>query len=397
MNYFTVILKIKSHTQQIILDLKLKQHPKLLLFATLIILILLIYLGNHHQASKKHNINKIPVTVATAQTQNVPVYINALGTVTAKLSVTIKTQVNGKLLKLLPKDGEQVTKGQIIAEIDPAPYKAQVEQYQGQLERDIALLENAKIDLQRYQILWSQNAISKQILDTQKSLLQQYEAAVKSDQGLLDNSKINLSYCTITSPIDGKIGIDLLSEGNLIQISDTTPISTINNLDIVYVTFAIPETELPKVLEQFKELGNLKVESYDYKQDKLLAVGNLYAINNQIDNITGTITLKAEFSNKDRMLFINQFVNVKLLIDTLENAIVVPTSAIQHGPQGNFVYLVQNDNKVHIQMVTTGVTDLDNTVIISGVSENQQVVIEGVDKLINGSSVLISATYGSSP
>lgn len=386
------IFKLKDYTNTKTLSFLWKKHPIYILGIALVTVCLVIYLITHHNSKKRSNIG-VPIGVASSRVQDVPIVVNALGTVTPDISINVRTQVNGQILQLLYRDGQRVRKGQIIAQIDPRIYQAQLLQYQGQLERDIALLENAKLDLKRYKMLWQQNSISQQILDTQIALVKQYEGTIKIDKAMVDNAKLNLSYCTITSPIDGVIGIRQVSEGNLVQTNDTNPIAIIHSIAPTYIMFSTPETELPDIVSKFNKLGKLKVEAYDYKQNKLISTGTLYATDNQIDLTTGTIKLKAQFSNEDHSLFANQFINIKLYVDIIKNAITVPTSAIQYGPNGVFVYLVQ-DGKVITQSVTVGIVYENDTVITSGLSENQHVAVEGVDKLANGTVVVISSDYG---
>ncbi len=383
------ILKLKDWQRLKALNSWCKHHPIYTICISLVFICLLIYLITHHGFRTQGNVG-VPITVASSRIQDVPVIINALGTVTPKMSVNVRTQVNGQLLQLLFENGQRVKKGQIIAQIDPRSYQAQLLQSQGQLERDTALLENAKLDLKRYKMLWKQNSISQQTLDTQTALVKQYEGTIKIDKAMVDIAKVNLSYCTITSPIDGVIGISQVTEGNLVQTNDTQPIAIINSIDPIYIIFAIPETDLPNIATSFNKHSKLKVEAYDHQQDKLLATGTLHAIDNQVDLTTGTVKLEAQFSNANYSLFGNQFANIKLYVDTIKNAVTVPTTAIQYRPNGVFVYLVQN-NTITTQAVTIGFTYNNDTVITSGISENQQVAVQGIDRLTDGTKVVISS------
>jgi multidrug efflux system membrane fusion protein len=329
------------------------------------------------------------VTVAAVQKTDVPVYISTIGNVTPKQTITIVSQVSGQLTKILFKDGQLVKAGDLLAEIDSRPYKALVSQYEGQLVRDMALLKNAKIDLQRYQILWQQNSVAKQVLDTQKALVSQYEGTVKLDRAMIDSAKVNLSYCRITSPINGQVGLHQVDEGNIVQASPSTNIAIVNTINPILVTFDITESDLHKLLVKYNQNKNLEVTVYGKDQKQLLASGNLLAIDNQINIATGTVGLKATFSNDDSLLFPNQFVNVKLLIETVTGALTVPTAAIQKGPKGTFVYRVKKGNKVRIVPIETGPTYSGNVVVNTGLSEGDIVVIDGVDKLTDGVVVKI--------
>ena len=274
-------------------------------------------------------------------------------------------------------------------EIDPRPYKAQLEQYKGQLLRDQAILDSSKLDLKRYQELWKQNSVSKQILDNQIYLVKQNEGTVLLDQGQVDNAKVNLDYCKIYAPADGKVGIAAVNQGNVVQITDANGIVSFTSMDPIYVLFSIPEDKLSEVVEESNK-QTLKVEIYDQFERKLIKTGELYAINNQINTSTGSITLEAEVKNSDNILFPNQFVNVKLLVKTLHDAVVVPTSAVQYGPNGTFVYLLSEDKTtVKVQPVAVDLIDNNNAVIKSGLSAKQVVAISGVDKLTNNALVLV--------
>lgn len=330
---------------------------------------------------------EIPIEIADVTLKNVPVYLPSLGTVKPENATTIKTQVDGQLIKITFKDGQQVKKGDLLAQIDSRSYRAQLLQYEGQLLKDQALLDNANLDLKRYKDLWKQNAISKQILDTQIALVKQNEGIVQLDQGLIENAKVNLSHCNITAPFNGQVGITIANEGDVMQANGNNSIVVINSLNPISVIFTVPEDEISKIAEEFKKT-DLIVEIYDQAGEKLLKTGQLKAIDNQIDVGTGTIKLKAFFENEDLMLFPNQFVNVKLLVKNLQNALTIPTQSLQHGPNGTFVYLV-NKNKVNIQPVEVELINGDITVIKSGVLEKDIVAVTGIDKLKNNAPVTI--------
>ena len=370
---------------------QLQKNRRNLWLLLLIVGIALIYFIKLHHNKPNKGPQGSPVVVTKVQHKNVPVYISALGNVTATYTVTVKTQVNGLLMKVLYKEGQWVKKGDLLAEIDERPLLAQLMQYQGQLVRDQALLDNALIDLKRYQTLWKQDSISQQTLATQESLVRQYQGDVGNDRGLIAYTKVNLIYCHIISPINGRVGLRLVDPGNFVQTSDTTGLVVITTINPITVIFTIPEDDVPKIIPKAFVQKNIKVQAYDRQQNKLLATGKLLTIDNVIDTTTGTVKLRAIFDNKENKLFANQFVNIQLLVDNLLNATVVPTAAIQHGNKGDFVYLFNRaDSLVITKPVTVGITSGDDTVIQNGLAPNQQVVIDGADKLTNGAKVRLT-------
>lgn len=358
-------------------------------FVILVILICLFIYSRSGSSAKPKPPLPTPVALAAAQQKNVPVYIPALGTVTADESVTIRTQINGQLLRVLFTEGQMVRKGTPLAQIDPRPYQAQLAQYEGELMRDKALLDNARIDLKRYEVLWKQNAIAQQTLATQQSLVKQYEGAVALDQGLIQSARLNLVYCYITSPINGRIGLQQVDEGNYVQTSDVNGLALITSLNPITVIFSIPEDTIFQVMSQLRAGKSLTAVAYDRTQNKLLGKGVLLAVDSAIDTATGTVNLKAQFNNEKNTLFPNQFVNIKLRVDTLRQAIVIPTAGVQHRTEGTFVYLTENRQSVSLQPVTTGITDGENTVITHGLLPGQVVVVEGADKLIPGAAIMV--------
>jgi multidrug efflux system membrane fusion protein len=363
----------------------------------LVILTFLILTIHHFITnSKNHSKNKgQTVVLGKVTTANVPVYLSALGTVTPAITINIKTEVTGELIKIFFKEGDKVKAGEVLAEIDPRPFEAQVLEFEGQLARDQALLANAQTDLKRYQKLYKLKSVSQQILDTQKSLVKQLKGTVELDQGQLDNARVNLSYCKITSPIDGRIGIQLVNLGNIVQVSDATGIAVVNSLNPISVEFSLPEDNVPEVAEKVYAGVKLSVKAYDRMQSKLLGTGCVSSLDNQIDPTTGTVKLKANFLNKKNALFPNQFVNVKVLINTLANAAIVPTAAIQQGVKGPFVYLVNPNNTVSVKPVSPGVTEGDYTTVTHSLTPGQSVVLEGADKLSDGSAITVNK--GQSP
>ncbi|MBA4418173.1 MAG: multidrug transporter subunit MdtA [Syntrophus sp. (in: bacteria)] len=329
----------------------------------------------------------VPVTAEAAKKGDMAVYINGLGTVTPVYTVTVKTRVDGQLMDVLYKEGHMVNRGDLLAIIDPRPFEVQLAQAEGQLARDQAYLKNTRIDLERYQVLWKQDSISKQQLDTQVALVQQYEGAVKVDQGLIDSAKLQLVYCRITSPITGRIGLRLVDPGNMVRASDTNGLIVITQLKPITVVFPIPEDSLPQILRRFKTGAQMQVEAYDREQKEKLAAGTLLTIDNQIDTSTGTVKLKATFPNKENELFPNQFVNVRLLVDVRREATIVPSAAIQRGPQGTFVYVVKEDRTVTVRPIVINEIQSGNASIKTGISAGELVVTDGADRLREGAKV----------
>jgi len=353
------------------------------------VLVLLVFVIKYHRTKPTKAAPGLTVVSTAVRNKNVPVYISALGNVVPTYTVTIKTQIDGLLMNVLFKEGQLVKKGDVLAEIDQRPLLAQLTQYQGELLRDQALLDNALIDLKRYQVLWKQDSISQQTLATQEALVRQYQGDVETDKGLIQSTKVNLIYTRIISPIDGRVGLRLVDPGNFVQTTDTTGIAVVTTLNPATVIFNIAEDNIPSVLPQIFANKKIHVQAYDRQQNKLLATGTLIAIDNQINTTTGTVNLRAQFENKDNKLFSNQFVNIKLLQEDLPDAVVVTTAAIQHGSKGDFVYLINPAHStVSVKPVKTGVASGDDTVI-EGLTVGQQVVVDGADKLTDGAKVTI--------
>lgn len=383
-NYFSMISKRKFQW------LPPSRNSAIIIIIMIILLLgLVLYFLLRHK-HKDVVVKPIAVESAVSTRHDVPIYLSALGGVTPIYTVTVKTQLSGQLLQVPFKEGQMVKKGDLLAQVDPRPYEALLTQYEGDLKRDKALLANARIDLKRYQTLWKQNSVSQQILATQIYLVEQYEGAVKIDQGLIEGTKVNLIWCRITSPIDGRIGLRLVDPGNIVQITDTTGIAVVNTLNPITVIFTLPEDNVPQIVPQIYANKKFLVKAYDRQQNKLLATGTLLTMDNQIDPTTGTVRLKATFDNKDNKLFANQFVNVKILVQTLPKATLVPTAAIQHSTTtGDFVYLVNSNNTVIVKSVKTGPVSGSDTVINSGVVPGQSLVVEGADKLRDGAKVVV--------
>jgi multidrug efflux system membrane fusion protein len=334
--------------------------------------------------------NVIPVVTAKVSRADLPVYLNGLGNVTAYYTVTVKSRVDGQLMKVNFNEGDLVQEGQVLMEIDPRPYQVQLDLAQGTFARDTALLTNAKLDLERYTTLIAQDAVPKQQLDTQKALVAQYEGNIKTDQANIDNAKLNLTYAKVTAPITGRVGLRLVDPGNIVHASDQTGMLVITQLQPITCLFTLPEDNLPAVMQKLRAGIHLPVDAYNRDNSQKLDTGTLETVDNQIDSSTGTSKLKAVFPNKQGNLFPQQFVNIQLKVDTLVHKLVVPNVAIQNGQQGTFVYTVNPETSaVHLKTVTVGVTDKENAEIRSGLTEEDQVVVDGTDRLDEGTVVRI--------
>ena len=332
---------------------------------------------------------RLSVLAAPVKKKDVGVYITGIGSVVPLNTVTVKTRVDGEVMKVFYHEGQFVKRGDLLVQIDPRPYQIQLMQASGQLMKDESLLKNAQTDLERYQVLWKQDSIPQQQLVTQESLVKQYEGAIKTDQGAVSNANLQLDYSRITAPISGRAGLRLVDSGNIVHPADTTGLVVITQLQPITVVFPISEDELPKVLKRLKTDSNPAVEAFDRGQQTKLATGKLLAVDNQIDPATGTVRIKAVFPNTDNELFPNQFVNARLFIDHLRGATVVPAEAIQRGPQGAFVYVVKSDKTVIMRPVGLGVTQEDEVVVKTGLTPGELVVVEGADRLREGSKVAV--------
>jgi membrane fusion protein, multidrug efflux system len=329
----------------------------------------------------------VPVTAVAASKGDINIYLNGLGAVTPVHTVTVKTRVDGELVRVLYKEGQIVRKGALLAEIDPRPFQAQLTQAQGQMIRDRALLANARLDRKRYQTLASQDSIAEQQYATQKSLVRQLEGTVKFDQGQIDNAKLQITYSRVTSPISGRIGLRVVDPGNIVHATDTTGLCIITQLEPITVIFTIAEDSLPPVLDKIRAGEQLPVDAYNREQTKKIASGRLLTMDNQIDPNSGTVRLRAQFPNKDHALFPNQFVNAHLLLETRRDVIIVPTAAIQRSLKGPFVYLVGADHTVSVRQVRPGPSEGDSTSVEEGLAPGDLVVVEGVERLREGSKV----------
>lgn len=326
----------------------------------------------------------IPVTTATAHTGSIGIYLDAIGTVTPIYTDSITAQVTGVINAVHYREGQTVRKGDPLVDIDPRPFEAQVVQAQGTLERDQNLLAEANMDLERYKVAWAKNAIPRQTLEDQEKLVMQYQGTVKNDEGVLQYDQVQLSYCHITSPIDGRVGLRLVDPGNLVTANSSTTLVVVTQIQPITVVFTLAEDSLPQVLQQTRHGKTLKVEADGPQQGKL-ATGKLTSIDNQIDTATGTVKLRAQFDNRDGALFPNQFVNTRLLVNTLENQILIPSSAIQHNGSTDFVYLIQGD-KAAQHTVKSGNSDAGET-SVQGLNPGDEVADSSFEKLQNGSQI----------
>lgn len=329
----------------------------------------------------------VQVTVASAQKQDLPIYLTGLGSIEAYYTVSVKSRVDGQLVDVRFKEGQFVKKDDLLAVIDPRPYQVALDQAQAQLFKDQASLRDAKLNYQRYKdLLQNSGAMSQQQVDTQQATVDQLDGAVRNDQATVENAKLNLIYCHITAPVGGRVGLRLVDPGNIVHASDTNPLLVVTELQPITAIFTLPEDQLPTVAQHMKK-GTLQVDAYSRDDLTKLTSGTLLTIDNEVDQTTGTGRLKAVFENKGNELWPNQFVNIHLLLETEKNATVVPSAAVQRGPQGNYVYVVKPDKTVEVRQVNVSVTQGNVSQIASGLSPNEVVVTDGQDKLQQGSQV----------
>jgi multidrug efflux system membrane fusion protein len=341
------------------------------------------------------NAAAMPVVVAPAATGDIDITLNALGTVTSLATVTVRSQISGYLVNIAYQEGQVVKKGDLLAEIDDRSYQIAKQNAEGALARDQAMLQSAELDLKRYQDLAKTNAVSRQQLDQQVALVAQDKANIESDQAQIETQKLNIIYCHIVAPVNGRVGLRLVDQGNYVTPGDATGLVVITQFQPITVVFPLAEDSLPQITKRLREAKSLPVIAFDRSGATRLATGELKTIDNQIDTTTGTVKLRAEFANDDEALFPNQFVNLKLLADTLKGATVVPTAGIQRGAPGTFVYLLNNkDQTVTVQPVKLGAANGDRVAVEQGLSPGDLIVIDGADKLRNGAKVVPRDTNG---
>lgn len=335
-----------------------------------------------------------PVAAASARTGDINLVQTALGTAMALRTVTVRPRVDGQLQALSFKEGQLVKAGDALAQIDPVPYQVALAQTEGTLARDAAQLNNARLDLERYQKLATQDSIAQQQVDQQASLVRQLEGTVKVSQAQVDNAKLQLSYTRITAPLGGRLGLIQVDPGNMVKGSDTNGIAVITQVDPISVVFTIPQDTLPRILARLAAGDRPPVEAWDRENKVVLARGFLVTTDNQIDVTTGTVRLKAQFPNGDGKLFPNQFVNVRMVVDTHRNAVLVPPAAIQRGAQGTVVYVVKEDSTVQLRTITTGATDGPATEVLTGLQAGERVITDGVDRIREGAKVEVTEPSG---
>ncbi len=329
----------------------------------------------------------VPVRVEPIKVGDFPLYFKALGTVTATNTVNVRSRVAGELVKVHFKEGQLVKAGDLLAEIDPRQYRIALQQAEGTLAQNQAQLKNAQVDVARYKGLYAEDSIAKQTLDTAEALVGQYQGTVKTNQAAVNDARLNLEFTQIRAPISGRLGLRQLDLGNLVAANDTTALVVITQTEPINVAFTLPETELPAVLERYRSGTSLPVEAWDRGDTRLQATGVLGSLDNQIDTTTGTLKFKARFENKDQVLFPNQFVNVRLLADTLKQVVLAPAAAIQFGTDGTFAYVVNSENKVNVRKLKVGASDGEHSVILEGLAAGDRIVLEGTDRLREGALV----------
>jgi multidrug efflux system membrane fusion protein len=333
----------------------------------------------------------IPVVAGAAQVGDIPIYLSGLGTVVPQRTVTVRSRVDGELLRVNFTEGQYVKEGELLAQVDPRPFQVQLDQAEGQLTRDQALLANARIDLERYRTLFKQDSIASQQVDTQAALVLQYEGTVRTDKAMVDNARLQLTYARITAPISGRLGLRQTDPGNIVHAADANGVVVITEVQPITVVFTLPQDNLPAVLQRMKGSAKLAVEAWDRGFRAKLASGELLTVDNVIDITTGTVKLKAKFANTDLALFANQFVNARMLLDTRKGVITIPSAALQRGSQGSFVYVVKEDNTVSVRPVKLGPADAERVTVESGLAEGERVVTDGMDRLREGARVQVGA------
>jgi membrane fusion protein, multidrug efflux system len=339
----------------------------------------------------------VPVVTVIAESGDMPVYLNGLGSVTALNTVTVRSRVDGQLQSVNYREGQSVARGDVLAQIDPRPFQVQLLQAEGQQAKDEATLKNARLDLERYRVLVAQDSIPRQQLDTQVATVNQIEATLKTDQAQIESARLNLTYSRIVAPLAGRVGLRLVDVGNMVHASDANGLVVITQVDPIAVVFTIPGDQLAPVIAKQHGGQRLPVDAWDRELQKKLATGALEAVDNQIDEATGTVRLKAIFSNADHSLFPNQFVNARMLLDTLPHVVIVPTAGLQHSPQGTYVWVVGPDSTVQMRNVDVLHAEGDRTALRQGLSAGDVVVTEGVDNLQPGTKVATGPPGGGAP
>jgi membrane fusion protein, multidrug efflux system len=373
-------------------------HRKRILWGLLVAMMILAVVGvvswraqslEHKPVRRGRNLGTQPVGVTAVETGDIRLVIDALGTVTPLATVTVQTQINGQLTQVGFKEGQLVHAGDFLAQIDPRPYEVALQQYQGQLERDRATLEQAQMDLKRYEGLQHQDAIARQTYEDQVWLVKQDAGTVSLDEAQVKAQQLNLIYCHITSPVNGRVGLRLVDPGNYVQTGSSTGLAVVTQLDPISVIFTVPEDIVPQIVSRFQSNGSLQVAAFDRANATRLALGKLASFDTEVDTTTGTVKMRAAFANSDNQLFPFQFVNVRLVLDTLHDVVTVPSAAVQHGAPGDFVYVVDASNTVAVRKVALGAQDGDLLAVKSGLSVGERVVTDGVDQLRDGSHVTI--------
>ncbi len=329
----------------------------------------------------------VPVAIEAARQGDIGIYVNALGSVAPVFTVQVKSRVDGQLMRVNYREGDLVREGDPLAEIDPRPFEALLTQGEGQLQRDKALLENALIDLQRYEIAYAKKAIPEQQLATQRATVHQQQGSVKFDQGQVDNAKVQLAYCRITAPISGRVGLRLVDPGNIVHATDTNPLVVITQVQPITMFFSVAQDYLPKMQQQLRQGHPLAVEAYDRERQAKLATGSVLALDNQIDVTTGTVRVRALFTNEDNALFPNQFVNARLRLETLHDAILVPAAAIQRNNQSNFLYVVQPERTVALRPVEVRATE-GNVAAVEGLKLGEVIAANNFNRLQEGTKII---------
>jgi membrane fusion protein, multidrug efflux system len=361
------------------------------------------YLWTHHQTQPAQTTGATshrgfqnapqPVGFATIDRGDIRVILNELGTVTSLDTVTVQTRISGELQKLGFTEGQMVKKGDFLAQIDPRPYQAALDQAKGTLAHDQGLLEQSKADLKRYITLGRQDSIAQQQVQDQQYLVQQYTGTVLADQGAVETAQVNLDYCHIISPVDGQVGIRMVDQGNYITAGAGTGLVVVAQVQPISVLFAIPEDNLPEIVERLRAGASLPVEAYDRENNKLLETGTLASLDSQINTTTGTLNIRAMFQNPAEKLYPNQFVNARLLVDTMSNTVRVPVAAVQHGEPGTYVYVINANDTVSVRPIKTGPTDNNYQAVLSGLQPGERVVTDGTDRLRDGAPVTLPGAH----